>query len=113
MDLEALCKALGFNRVRVIDPYNLKETENIIMEELAADEPSIIISRHPCIMIKGTVHNPPLKADTSKCSGCKNCMNIGCPAISVRDKKVQIDQTLCVGCKVCSQMCRFGALDGI
>lgn len=113
VDLEALCKALGFNRVRVIDPYNLKETENIIMEELAADEPSIIISRHPCIMIKGTVNNPPLKADTSKCSGCKNCMNIGCPAISVRDKKVQIDQTLCVGCKVCSQMCRFGALDGI
>ncbi len=112
VDLEALCRALGFNRVRVVDPYDLAETDRVLKEELAAEEPSIIISRRPCVMIKGTVHKPPLKANTDKCVGCKACMQIGCPAISVRNKKVQIDNTLCVGCKVCTQMCRFGALDG-
>lgn len=112
VNLEALCKALGYNRVRVVDPYNLAEVETVLKEELAAEEPSIIISRRPCVMIKGTVHKPPLKADVDKCVGCKACMKIGCPAISVRDKKVQIDSTLCIGCKVCTQMCKFGALDG-
>ena len=112
VDLEALCRALGFNRVTVVDPYDLKECDRVLKEELAAEEPSIIISRRPCVMIKGTVHKPPLKPDTSKCVGCKACMQIGCPAISVRDGKVSIDTTLCVGCKVCSQMCKFGALEG-
>ena len=101
MNLEALCAALGFNRVTVVDPYDLAEVERVVKEELAAEEPSIIISRRPCVMIKGTVHKPPIKVDTDK---------IGCPAISVRDKKAVIDTTLCIGCEVCTQMCKFGAL---
>ena len=110
VDLEALCRAIGFERVRVVDPYNLAEVDAVIKEELAADEPSIIISRRPCVMIKGTVHKPPLKVDTDKCIGCKACMRIGCPAISVTDGKAKIDPTLCVGCEVCTQMCKFDAL---
>lgn len=110
VNLEALCHALGFNRVVVVDPYDLDATERVIKEELAAEEPSIIISRRPCVMIKGTVHNPPIEPETDKCAGCKMCMKIGCPAISVVNKKVQIDKTLCVGCKVCTQMCKFKAL---
>ena len=110
VDLEALCKALGFNRVRVVDPYDLKAVEVAVTEELAAKEPSIIISRRPCVMIKGTVHKPPISVDESKCVGCKQCMSIGCPAIAVKDKKVHIDPTLCIGCNVCSQMCKFGAI---
>ncbi len=110
VDLEALCRALGYNRVQVVDPYDMAGFEKVLKEELAAEEPSIIISRRPCVMIKGTVHKPPIVPDTDKCVGCKACMQIGCPAISVRDKKVQIDTTLCIGCNVCSQMCRFGAL---
>ena len=110
VDLEALCRALGFNRVRVVDPYDLKEVEEAVTEELAAKEPSIIISRRPCVMIKGTVHKPPISVDEDKCVGCKQCMSIGCPAIAVKDKKAHIDPTLCIGCKVCSQMCRFGAI---
>ena len=110
VNLEALCRALGFQRVTVVDPYDLAETERVIKEELAAEEPSIIISRRPCVMIKGTVHQPPIEPDTDKCVGCKMCMKIGCPAISVVDKKVHIDKTLCVGCKVCSQMCKFDVL---
>ena len=110
VDLEALCKALGFNRVRVVDPYDLKAVEVAVTEELAAREPSIIISLRPCVMIKGTVHKPPISVDESKCVGCKQCMSIGCPAIAVKDKKAHIDPTLCIGCNVCSQMCKFGAI---
>ena len=110
IDLEALCRALGFNRVRVVDPYDLKAVEEAVTEELAAKEPSIIISRRPCVMIKGTVHKPPISVDESKCVGCKQCMSIGCPAIAVKDKKAHIDPTLCIGCKVCSQMCKFEAI---
>ena len=110
VDLEALCRALGFNRVRVVDPYDLKAVEEAVTEELAAKEPSIIISRRPCVMIKGTVHKPPISVDESKCVRCKQCMSIGCPAIAVKDKKAHIDPTLCIGCKVCSQMCKFEAI---
>lgn len=112
VDLEALCVALGFAKehVRVVDPYDLAEVDRVLKEELAASCPSIIISRRPCVMIKGTVHQPPLKVVTDHCKGCKACMTIGCPAISVRDGKAQIDTTLCIGCKVCTQMCKFDAL---
>ncbi len=112
VDLEALCHALGFNRVAVVDPYDLAESERVLKEELKEAEPSIIISRRPCVMIKGTVHKPALKVNEDLCAGCKACMKIGCPAITVRGKKAQIDPTLCIGCKVCTQMCKFGALDG-
>lgn len=111
VDLEALCRALGYKRIRVVDPYELENVENVLTEELSAKKPSIIISRRPCVMIKGTVHNAPLKVNEDKCIGCKACMKIGCPAISVRNKKAQIDVTLCIGCKVCTQMCRLGALE--
>ena len=110
VDLEALCRALGYNRVTVVDPYDLTAVENVIKTELEAQEPSIIISRRPCVMIKGIKHNPPIVPQYDKCTGCKACMKIGCPAIAVKDKKVQIDNTLCIGCEVCLQMCKFGAL---
>lgn len=110
VNLEALCRALGFRRVPVVDPYDLAQVEAVIKEELAAEEPSIIISRRPCVMIKGTVHKAPLKVDQEKCVGCKSCMRIGCPAISVRNGKAVIDTTLCIGCQVCTQMCKLDAL---
>ena len=110
VDLESLCRALGFERVRVVDPYDLDQVDRVLKEELEAEAPSIIISRRPCVMIKGTVHQPPLQPKEEKCVGCKACMQIGCPAISVRDGSVKIDNTLCIGCKVCTQMCKFGAL---
>ena len=109
IDLESLCRAMGFKRVRVVDPYNLKECADAVKEELAADEPSVIISRRPCALLKYVKHNPPLRVDTSKCVGCKSCMKIGCPALSMKDGKARVDATLCVGCGVCEQRCKFGA----
>ncbi len=74
-------------------------------EELAAAEPSVIISRRPCALLKHVKHKPPLVVDKDKCIGCKSCMRIGCPAISMVDGKARVDQTQCVGCGVCSQLC--------
>ena len=111
VDLEALCRAVGIRRVRVVDPYNLKECEEAVKEELNADEPSVIISRRPCALLKTVRHNPPLRISEEKCRGCRSCMKIGCPAISFKDKKAKIDNTLCVGCGVCTQLCTFGAFE--
>ncbi len=112
IDLEALCHALGIRRVRVVDPYDLAATEAAITEEVAADEPSVIISRRPCALLKYVKAKPALTVDTDKCKSCKACMKIGCPAISMKDGKAVIDATQCVGCDVCEQLCKFGAIGG-
>jgi len=110
IDLETLCRAVGINRVRVVDPYNLAQCDETIKEELAANEPSVIISRRPCALLKYVKHKAPLQVDADKCVGCKQCMKIGCPAISMVDGKAKVDATQCVGCGVCGQLCRVGAL---
>ena len=111
IDLESLCKAMGFNRVRVVDPYDLKACDQAVKEELAADEPSVIISRRPCALLKYVKHNAPLAVNKDKCIGCKSCMKIGCPAISIKEGKAWVDNTLCVGCGVCEQLCPVGAFE--
>ena len=110
--LEDLVKAVGINRVRVVDPYNLKETETAIKEELAASEPSVIISRRPCALLKYVKHNSPLCVDKDKCKTCKACLKVGCPAISIKEGKAEIDNTQCTGCGLCEQLCPFGAIGG-
>ena len=110
INLEALCKAMGFQRVRVVDPYDLEACDKAVKEELAAPEPSVIISRRPCALLKYVEVKPPVKVDADQCKGCKMCMKLGCPAISFRDGKAVIDATLCVGCGVCQQLCHFGAI---
>ena len=111
IDLESLCKAMGFNRVRVVDPYDLKACDQAVKEELAAKEPSVIISRRPCALLKYVKHNAPLAVNKDKCIGCKSCMKIGCPAISIKEGKAWVDNTLCVGCGVCEQLCPVGAFE--
>ncbi len=110
IDLESLCHAVGIKRVRVVDPYDMEICQAVITEELAAKEPSVIISRRPCALLKYVKHPGPICSDTEKCKGCKACMKIGCPAISMVDGKAKIDATLCVGCGVCEQLCKFDAL---
>ena len=109
IDLETLCRAMGIRRVRVVDPYDLKATEEVVTEELAAPEPSVIITRRPCVLLKSVEKHPPYQVEPDKCKSCKMCMRIGCPAISWKDKKAVIDPTQCVGCGVCEQLCKFDA----
>ena len=111
VDLETLCRAIGINRVRVVDPYDLKACETAVKEELAAEEPSVIISRRPCVLLKYVKPKAPVRVSTDRCVGCKSCMRLGCPAVSMKNGKAHIDTTLCVGCGVCSQLCGVKAIE--
>lgn len=110
VDLEALCHAVGIKRVRVVDPHDLAAAEQAVREEISVDEPSVIIARRPCALLKYVKHNPPLKVHSDKCKSCKACLKVGCPAISFKDGKSVIDSTQCVGCSLCKQMCKFDAI---
>ena len=112
IDLEALCRAMGIRRVRVVDPYDLAATDAAVKEELEADEPSVIISRRPCVLLKRVKTNPPLSVDPELCRSCKKCLSLGCPAISFRDGHAVVNDTLCTGCGVCSGLCPFHAIGG-
>ena len=111
VNLEALCKSIGINSVRVVDPYNLDECEKAVKEELAKNEPSVIISRRPCVLLKYVKPKKPLSVNKDKCRGCKRCMKFGCPAISFRDGNAVVDKTLCIGCGVCAGLCPFDAFE--
>lgn len=111
VDLEALARAIGINRVVVVDPYDLAACEKVLKEELAVEEPSLIISRRPCALLKEVKPKPALFVNDDKCRSCKMCMKIGCPAISMKVGKASVDSTLCVGCGVCTQMCKFDAFE--
>ena len=112
VDLEALCRAVGIDRVSVVDPYDLAACEEVITKELAAEGAGVIISRRPCVLLKTVKAKPPVAVDADTCRGCKKCMKLGCPAIHMEGKKAVIDPTLCVGCGVCEQLCAFGAMKG-
>lgn len=110
VSIEKICQAAGVKRIRVVDPNELKELEKAVREELAAEEPSVIIARRPCALLKYVKAKPALVIDEGACKNCKNCMRIGCPAISISGEKPRIDATLCVGCDLCVKMCGFGAI---
>ena len=110
VDLEALARAVGIRRVRVVDPFDVEGTRKAIGEELEAEEPSLVISRRPCALLKSAKPQPALRVEDAKCVGCKACLTVGCPAISFKDGKAVIDSVQCLGCGVCAYACRTGAL---
>ena len=115
VDLEALAKAIGINRVRVVDPFDIAATKAAVSEELAAEEPSLVISRRPCALLKSVKHPKALVVDSEKCVGCKMCLKVGCPAISQKKQengktKSFIDPNQCLGCGVCTDTCKLGAI---
>jgi len=110
VDLVLLAKAVGINRVVVVDPYDLKEFERVVAEEVKADEPSLIISQRPCALLK-TVKYEGAQVITDNCKVCRMCLKIGCPAIVDKGDRIEIDTALCVGCRLCSKVCRFNAIE--
>lgn len=111
IDLEALVRSMGIDRVVVVDPYDLAETDRVVKEELAAEAPSVIISRRPCALLKYVKKGKPLQVNPDKCIGCKSCMKLGCPSISFRNGKAVVDETQCFGCGVCSELCPKDAFE--
>ncbi len=120
INIPLLCKALGVKNIRVINPLDLEETKRVIAEEMERPEPSVIITNKPCVLIKRDnifKIGPIYAVDTEKCTGCRACLKIGCPAIEWRPAgdgskkgKAGIDPLLCTGCDVCRQLCTFGAI---
>lgn len=119
VNIPELCRALGIKHVRVLDPYDLDAAHTALKEEMDRPEPSVIITNRPCCLIKGAGRfekDAVLEVDQGKCTGCKACLRIGCPAIEWkpdREKnkgKAFIDPHLCTGCKVCQQLCKFDAI---
>ncbi|MBR3791445.1 MAG: indolepyruvate ferredoxin oxidoreductase subunit alpha, partial [Clostridia bacterium] len=106
-DLELLAKAVGIERVVVADPFDLKNFEKVVKEEVEADEPSVIIAQRPCALLKTVKYTGHCKIGDN-CKNCKMCMKLGCPAISIKDDKVVIDETQCNGCGLCINVCPFG-----
>ena len=110
VDLVALCHAVGVDRVRVEDPFDLKGFEKAVREETEADEPSVIIAQRPCALLKTVKYTGHCEVDADKCRSCKMCMKLGCPAILFEDGKAKIDLTQCNGCGLCVSVCPFGAI---
>ena len=109
VNLIELCKACGIDRVVVADPFDVKNFEKVVKAETEADEPSVIIAQRPCALLKTVKYTGHCKIGDN-CRNCKLCMKLGCPAISVRDGKVFIDETQCNGCGLCINVCPFGAI---
>ncbi len=110
VDLEALGRAVGINRISIVDPFELEKLEQILKEELAAEEPSLVIVQRPCALLKDVKFPGPVKIDLEKCKKCKMCLKLGCSAISLQGDHIEIDQTLCNGCGLCQRVCKFDAI---
>ncbi len=111
VNLIKLCKAIGVERVKVCDPFNLKEFEQIVKEEVAQDELSVIIAQRPCALLKNVKFGPILQINQDKCTKCRMCMKLGCPAIVDKGDHIEINPTQCVGCGLCPRVCRFDAIE--
>ena len=110
ISLEKVCEGFGIGRVFSVDPNDIKEVERLIRQETAIKEPSVIITRRPCALLKKVKHHPPFHVDKDRCRSCKMCFKIGCPAIRMKDGKADVDTTLCVGCGLCLGLCPFDAI---
>ena len=111
VDLLKLANAIGVERVRVCDPFNLSEFEKVVKEEIEAEEPSVIISQRPCALLKSVKYPGAFSINPDKCKNCKACLKLGCPAIVDKGTHVVINDALCVGCGLCLEVCKFNAIE--
>lgn len=111
VDLVKLANAVGVERVRVVDPFDIKELEKTVKEEINTEEPSVIITQRPCALLKHVKFEGPLKINLEKCKKCKMCMAIGCPAIVDMGDHIEVNDALCVGCMLCTKVCSFNSFE--
>ena len=111
-NLVALCKSIGIEHVVVADPFDVKNFEKVVKEEVERDEPSVIIAQRPCALLKTVKYTGHCEV-TDKCKKCKVCMKLGCPAISLDNGNIKIDTTQCNGCGLCINVCPFGAIEKV
>lgn len=111
VDLVKLADAVAIKRVKVVDPFNIKEFEKVVKEETEAEAPSVIISQRPCALLKSVKFEGPLKINMEKCKKCKACLKIGCPSIVDKGDFIEINDALCVGCRLCTKVCNFDAIE--
>lgn len=111
LDPRKIGEAIGIKRIREVDAYDIIALEKVIKEEVAVQEPSLIITKRPCILIKGQkVSDEKYSVNSTRCIGCRKCLAAGCPAISYHGGKAQIDALLCTGCGVCCTICSLNAI---
>lgn len=110
IDLDLLCRACGAEQVVHVDPYHPRETRKVINELLKEKKSSVVISQRPCALIAGRTGETK-KVDPDRCTGCKTCLNLGCPAISFAEDKAVIIATSCTGCGMCVEICPRGAIE--
>ena len=115
IDLEQLCRAMGFERVRVVDPYDLKATAAVVKEAYEAEDLFVVIVRQPCALLKSVIAHRKgqhCRVNADKCRSCKVCINkTACPALTVGENGVSISTEDCNGCTICQQICPFGAIE--
>jgi len=116
VDIESVVRAVGVKNIRVVDPYDLKATEDVVKEAYESKEPFVIITKQPCALIKDVQKrraNIYCQAIDEKCKKCKACLRTGCPAISFRNGRIVIDRSMCNGCGLCKQVCKFDAIEKV
>ncbi len=111
VDLELLCKAVGIDRVRVVDPFDVRAMEAAVREEVAVKEPSVIIAQRPCALLKYVKYSGHCRVNPDACRDCRVCMKLGCPALTIREGRVTVDTTQCNGCGLCVNVCPFHAIE--
>ncbi len=114
IDLAALCRAVGVNRVIEVDAFDVVTLEKVLRESAAGDELTVIIAKAPCALLKGLSFPNKCVADSEKCKKCGLCLKIGCPALTkTAEGYIKIDDSMCNGCGLCMNYCKFGAIEKV
>ena len=109
-----LCRAMGIEHVTEVNAFDTKELEKIVKEEVARDAISVIITKSPCVLLKGNVFPYKCRPVDDACKKCGMCLKPGCPALTKKeDGTIAIDETMCNGCGLCEQLCKFGAIERV
>ena len=114
IDIAELCRAIGVKNVIEVNAFDVKELERIVKESTQSDELTVIITKAPCVLLKGQKFPNVCKANPEACKKCGMCLKIGCPAITKNaDGTIKIDGTMCNGCGLCKNYCKFNAIETV